>query len=113
MKQTIVLAAVAVILVACGADEDGRIETEVRKSVPELSELQKKVMALPTGQRDAVLFRAIVDGGAPCQGVIDSVQQDGANGAPAYVARCKDGPVYLVNIAHDGIARVTGRKQGH
>ena len=69
--------------------------------------VQKRVVDLSPQLRDGVLFRAIRDGGAECQGVSATAREADQDGRPVWSARCTDGPAYLIAIGRDGVAQVT------
>ena len=70
------------------------------------NDAQARVAALPEGQRNAVLIRAIRDANLVCQQVTQSSHSQTANNVPVYTATCEDGAVYAVAIANDGNATV-------
>jgi hypothetical protein len=70
------------------------------------NDAQARVQALPEGQRNAVLIRAIRDANLVCQQVTQSSQSQTSNNLPVYMATCEDGAVYAVAIAGDGNATV-------
>jgi hypothetical protein len=72
----------------------------------QLDQTQQQVQALPEGQRNGVLFRAIRDARHPCQQVEGSEVVATSNGLPTYFATCEDGAVYAVAVAGEGTLRV-------
>jgi hypothetical protein len=70
------------------------------------SDAQNQVRALPEGQRNGVLIRAIRDANLNCQHVTQSTETKTSNNVPVYEATCEDGAVYAVAIADDGTATV-------
>lgn len=103
-------------LAACGQQNTSgtsrNVSMESLAVTPATSDAQRRVANLPPGQRDGVLFRAIIDGNAPCQGVVETRRQPDVNGAPVYYARCSDGPRYGIAIDANGIAQVTRLDRG-
>ena len=69
--------------------------------------VQQRVVDLPERQRFGVFLRAIRDGGAPCQEVVQGIRQPDHDGSPLYAVRCEDGPQYAIAIDAKGIAQVT------
>jgi hypothetical protein len=68
------------------------------------------VAALPTGQRNGVLIRAIRDATFDCQGVVESHRKgEGPSGGPMYVARCQGDKYYGVVFDRGGTAQVFPR----
>lgn len=72
-----------------------------------------KVRALPPGQRNIVLFRAIAQGGGggQCQGIktVEDAAAD-ASGEPAWRVTCTDDSQWHVRLQDDGTALVTGAR---
>ena len=66
-----------------------------------------QVRALPAGQRDGVLLRAIRDAGRDCQQVTSSQAIPNIAGAPAWAATCTGGGVWVVAFNPGGVATVT------
>lgn len=94
------------LLAACGQENAPERAAVNTGAAVEPTSVQRRVVDLPPGQRDAVLLRAILDGDAPCQGVSEVERRPDANGAPTFLARCKDGPVYVISISDAGVAQV-------
>lgn len=67
-----------------------------------------KIAALPPGQQQLVLFRAIMDAKQECQKITANERLPDANGRAAWQVTCRGGVVYSVTIGRDGIANVTG-----
>lgn len=70
---------------------------------------QEAVIALPEGQRLAVLLRAIRDAGLPCQHVESAERLPDTRQGPRWRAKCDDGSFHLVSIRADGVAEVVSR----
>lgn len=95
-------------LAACSpAEVRNEQQPAVRTSPAALTEVQQQVVDLPQQQRFGVFIRAIRDGGAPCQQVIQEIRQPDHQGSPLYAVRCDDGPRYAIAIDAKGIALVT------
>lgn len=104
------LSALILALAACQqapAGDNAAAPANATATPAGLSDLQQRVVGLSQGQRDAVLFRAIRDGDAPCQGVAEAHRQEDVDGNPVYAAVCTDGPAYAIAIGRDGVAQVT------
>jgi hypothetical protein len=73
-----------------------------------------RVQALTPGQRDGVLFRAIqAGGGQACQGTkLVEPLSPLRNGQPRWRVTCEEGSQWLVSLADDGTALVTGARTG-
>lgn len=72
-----------------------------------------RVQALPPGQRDGVLFRAIrASGGQACQEIkqVETAPPVRA-GQPHWRVTCIDGSQWSVSLADDGTALVTGARR--
>ena len=95
-------------LAACGQAADTNTTAVANSTAPAgLTAVQKRVVDLSPQLRDGVLFRAIRDGGAECQGVAATAREADQDGRPVWSARCTDGPAYLIAIGSDGVAQVT------
>ena len=72
-----------------------------------------RVAALPAGQRDGVLFRAIqAGGGQSCQNITQVETMPPVRpGQPAWRVTCSDGGQWSVSLADDGTALVTGARR--
>lgn len=64
------------------------------------------IAALPEGQRNAVLFRAIRDAGQACQQVTASAAETTTRGQQAWLATCDDKGQWLVIPGAGGVATV-------
>lgn len=69
-----------------------------------------QVAALPEGQRDAMLLRAIRDAGQSCQGVTESVRAGEGRGGLAWLATCTDQSQWVIVLARNGTATVTNAR---
>jgi hypothetical protein len=67
-----------------------------------------KVLALPPRQLNGVLYRAIDDAKQPCQGIAEATRQTDRQGKPVWAVRCTDNSAWLITLADDGVADVTG-----
>ena len=101
---SLALAALALPLASCGAEAD---QPAGSAATPPLDETAQRVRALPPGQRDGVLLRAIRDAGQDCQQVTQSEAIDDVAGAPAYAATCDNRGLWVVAFNPGGIATVT------
>lgn len=95
-------------LAACGQAADTNTTAAANTAAPAgFTAVQQRVVDLSPQLRDGVLFRAIRDGDAACQGVAETTRQADQDGRPVWAARCTDGPAYLIAIGPDGTAQVT------
>ena len=69
-----------------------------------------QVAALPEGQREGLLLRAIRDAGQNCQGVTATTRAGEPGGPPAWLATCTDKGQWLVVLKADGTAQVTNAR---
>lgn len=68
-----------------------------------------KIAALPPGQQQLVVYRAIRDAQQECQNITANEKQpDDARGRAVWRVTCRGGVQYSVSIGRDGIANVTG-----
>jgi hypothetical protein len=105
--------AAMLLLAACGAgggagNEGAALTNNAAAAVEQadVDDAQARIRAMPEGQRNAVLIRAIRDAKLNCQHVAESSQAQTSNKVPVYLATCEDGAVYAVAIADDGNATV-------
>jgi hypothetical protein len=99
--------AMIAMLAACGPGGPATPENvaiEVRGS----EEYQQQLVQMPEGARNAVFFRAIQDAGLSreCQHVESSSQAGEEQGFPVWQATCRDGSMWKILIANDGVAQV-------
>jgi hypothetical protein len=73
------------------------------------SNVAAAVVAMNDRQRNAVLIRALLDAGLPCQGVRESSRMPDQNGLPMWRATCTDGTNHMVAITPDGTANIVSR----
>jgi enoyl reductase-like protein len=102
VTRTPMIAPVMVLLAACGSPA-----REATTNVAAADDYVARIRALPAGQRDAVLLRAIRDAGNACQQVTASAAIPAVAGAPAWQARCDNGPSWIVAFNPGGVATVT------
>lgn len=67
-----------------------------------------KIAALPPGQQQLVLYRAILDAKLECANITKQEKLPDHNGRAAWQVTCRGGLIYSVTIGRDGIANVTG-----
>lgn len=94
-------------LAGCG-QQPARTVAVTNTAAPAESGYIAKVLALPQGQLNGVLYRAIDDAKRPCQGIAGRVRQPDRNGKPAWAVRCIDGSAWVVLLNDNGMADVTG-----
>jgi hypothetical protein len=70
-----------------------------------------QVAALPEGQRNAVLIRAILDAGQECQHVNSSTPGGTYRGMPVWQATCRGGGHWTIVVADDGTAQILNADQ--
>ena len=101
-------AAGALVLAGCdGTTPPGNVTSDPVAA----GEYKKKIDALATRQRDAVMLRAVRDAGHDCQHVVGSAYQGLQFDMPSWVARCSDGRDWLVMLGQDGKAYVARREE--
>lgn len=94
-------------LTACGPAEVREEQSGSAGPPAAMTEVQRNVLALPERLQAGVFMRAIRDGGAPCQQVVQAQRQPDQEGSPLFAVRCDDGPQYAILIDAEGTARVT------
>lgn len=112
-RRLIGTGALVLALGACGGggkaaegDNGAKLTNNIAAAAGGGGEAQNRVNALPEGQRNGVLIRAIRDAKLACQQVTESSLSPTSNKLPVYFATCEDGAVYAVAIADDGTATV-------
>lgn len=107
----------ALALAGCGkkADEAGDNITVSAGPTPAPAasrplDYTAKVRALPDGQRNGVLFRAIRDANQACQGIKSARDVSQPGSASAWLATCDDGGQWVVTMDSQGTATVTSAR---
>lgn len=98
----------AIMLAACGSQPAEPVAANTTAAAPRETGYIAKVLALPPRQLNGVLYRAIDDAKQPCQGIAEATRQSDRNGKPVWAVRCLDDSAWLVALADDGMADVTG-----
>jgi hypothetical protein len=96
------------LLAGCGEEQPVPTRAETAAA---LARQKARIDALPRGQRDAVLLRAIRDGGQDCQQVVGSAYNGEQFGRPAWTARCADGRDWIIMVEANGRALVARREE--
>jgi hypothetical protein len=111
MKQLLILG-LAGGLAACAPGEDRKNDTSTPTAGPTAAangtDYVAAIRDMPEAQRRATFLRAIRDAGQACQQVVDDRASDPVDGNAAWGVRCEDGRGWLISIAPDGNAKVTG-----
>lgn len=94
-------------LTACGDPAPKPTAAPDPAAVQADAALIARITALPPGQLDIVLFRAIRDARQECQGIAASRRIDDQNGRPAWSAQCDRGGQFLLVLQPDGQMTVT------
>lgn len=103
--RSIAAGLVLAALTACGGGRtDTANEAAAARPTPQ-NNAQAAVLALPEGQRNGVLFRAIRDANLQCQNVTRStLAQQSTEQLPVFVATCDNGVDHPISITADGTA---------
>lgn len=107
MKHMLSIAAVAALAACAPSNEAGNNATAAAPAdggtdyVAEVRKMTPKV-------RKATFLRAIRDAQQACQQVIAEQDAGQVDGAAAWTVRCEDKRGWMVTIARDGNAKVTG-----
>ena len=67
-----------------------------------------RIAALPVGQRNGVLIRALRDADRDCQQVTESSVAGEIEGKPAWAATCDGRTQWVVAFGGDGVATIIG-----
>lgn len=108
MPRSIAALLVALPLAACNSGPAPAPADNAETRAAQDSAYAKTIRAMPDGQRNATLYRAIADAKQPCQQVNHSQEIDAMNGLPAWSATCETNMSWIVAIGPDGVAKVTG-----
>lgn len=105
----------ALALLSLGVCDRGSPPPPAPANTEAAAEAIAKIEALPAGQLNIVLFRAIRDAGHPCQGIKVAQRIADADGHPRWAAQCERGDGQFVLVLNkEGLMTVTpGRIQGH
>jgi len=110
MKAILAPAALCLGLTACNesASTNGAAASNTAAPAANGTNYVETIQAMPEGQRRATFLRAIQDAKQQCQQVVEEKAAEPANGNAAWGVRCEDGRGWLIAIAPDGNAKVTG-----
>ena len=105
------IAGTALLVLLAGCDKPAAQNVEaVTQPTPEGGYVNA-MRAMPEGQRNATLYRAIVDAGRDCQQVDSSAEAGAVNGKPAWTATCRNGVTWIVVLGDNGMATVTNAQE--
>lgn len=106
--------AFALLLAACDGGSRPTAAPSNSSTVEADRALIARIEALPPGQLDVVLFRAIRDAGHPCQGIAASRRIADQDRRPAWAAQCDrgDGRFLLVLNPYGQMTVTPGRAFG-
>lgn len=107
-KAALVLLAPLSMLWACGQPKSA---APVANDVSADGDYRARIEALPDGQRDAVLSRAIDDAGFDCDTVTGSAEHAAVQGLPAWIAHCDDRHDWILVLHADGVLQVVTPEQ--
>ena len=108
--KSILAAGACLVLAACGGSPSTNDATASNAAVQSVNGTNyvETIRAMPEGQRRATFLRAIQDAKQQCQQVVEEKASEPADGNAAWGVRCEDGRGWLIAIAPDGNAKVTG-----
>jgi hypothetical protein len=98
----------ALALAACGAGNDSTNEATTAAPKAGGTDYVAAIRNMAEPQRRATFLRAIRDARQACQQVVDDKPADPVDGNAGWGVRCEDGRGWLISIAQDGNAKVTG-----
>lgn len=110
MKHGTILILMTAGLAACAPEPDSTNDAAGAIAAPAANgvDFAAEVRDMPEAQRRATFLRAIRDARQACQQVTDAQASDPVDGNAAWGVRCEDGRGWLISIARDGNAKVTG-----
>jgi hypothetical protein len=109
MKRLCLIAAGAAVA-ACTPSGDDRNASTVNAGTPAAggTDYVAEVRNMTPEVRKATFLRAIRDAQQACQQVVAEQDAGQTNGAAAWTVRCEDQRGWMITIARDGNAKVTG-----
>lgn len=110
MRTMMAIVAGAVLLAGCGGGADENVPGPAASKTPAaLSDLQKRVVALPKRLQDGVMLRAIRDAGLNCQQVTELTRVETRADRIRWRVVCDNTEPYVVEITPDGTAQIRSR----
>jgi hypothetical protein len=109
MRTMMAIVAGAVLLAGCGGGDENVPDPAASKTPAALSDLQKRVVALPKRLQDGVMLRAIRDAGLNCQQVTELTRVDTRADRIRWRVVCDTTQPYVVEITPDGTAQIRSR----
>jgi hypothetical protein len=109
MKQFPVL--ILAVLAACGSGEGSTNDAATSGAggvATNGTDYVQAIRDMPEAQRRATFLRAIRDARQACQQVVEDKAAEPVEGNAAWGVRCEDGRGWLISIARNGDAKVTG-----
>ncbi len=109
MRTMMAIVAGAVLLAGCGGGDETVPDPAASKTPAVLSDLQKRVVALPKRLQDGVMLRAIRDAGLNCQQVTELTRVETRADRIRWRVVCDTTQPYVVEITPDGTAQIRSR----
>lgn len=106
MRTSLLLTAALGLLAGCNQAPSSNEATAPSSNAAGGTDYVAALKAMPEEQRRATFLRAIRDAGQACQQVVEEKEDTAAAGG--WGVRCEDGRGWLIVIAPDGNAKVTG-----
>ena len=110
MRPILAPSLLSLALVACseGASTNDAAASNATAPAANGTNYVETIRAMPEGQRRATFLRAIRDAQQACQQIVEDKASAPVDGNAAWGVRCEDGRGWLIAIAPDGNAKVTG-----
>lgn len=110
MRSILAPAVLSVALAACngGGSTNDAAASNATAPAANGTNYVETIRAMPEGQRRATFLRAIRDARQDCQQIVEDKASKPIDGNAAWGVRCEDGRGWLIAIAPDGNAKVTG-----
>ncbi|OYX49095.1 MAG: hypothetical protein B7Y97_09520 [Sphingomonas sp. 32-66-10] len=110
MRTMMAIFAGAVLLAGCGGGSDQNVPDPAASKAPAaLSDLQKRIVAMPKRLQDGVMLRAIRDAELTCQEVTELTRVETRADRIRWRVVCDNTEPYVVEITPDGTARIRSR----
>jgi ribosomal protein S11 len=110
MMKSLMAVGAVMTLAACGgtASTNDAAASNAAEPAANGTNYVETIRTMPEGQRRATFLRALQDAKQACQQIVDVRASEPVDGNAAWGVRCEDGRGWLIAIAPDGNAKVTG-----
>ncbi len=107
-RSRLVIVACAMMIAGCDGT-NGAPDPVASPTPVALSDIQKRIVALPKRLQDGVMLRAIRDAGLTCQTVTELTRVETRADQIRWRVVCDETEPYVVEITPDGTAKIRSR----